>query len=97
MEKEYEISREELLRLAALAELDFGEEELDRMGGELKRMIAFVEGLSAGEGEISTPCAALSLSDLREDRAEAGIARDVALQNAPAQSEGYITVPRVVE
>jgi aspartyl-tRNA(Asn)/glutamyl-tRNA(Gln) amidotransferase subunit C len=93
------ISREELLKLAALARLHLDETEVERFQSDIAEMLKYVETL----GEVDTTGIA-SLSQiagaggiLREDTIQPSLSVEDALRNAPERVDNYIKVPKVVD
>ena len=98
------VTRETVAKIASLARIRMGEDELDRMVPELNGILAWVEQL--GEVDVSgvEPMTAVipQALRLREDVVDAdpltgGGVRDKVLANAPEPAHGFFTVPKVVE
>lgn len=93
------ISVEDVRYIAELARLRFSEDEEERLAHEMSVILDYMEKL----GELDTtgvpPMAhVLDLENVfREDRAEARISREEALQNAPDADGTYFRVPKVIE
>ncbi len=87
------IDREEARRLAALAHLEFDDAALDRMAGEMTKILGYIEMLPAagetGEDAVATP--------LREDVVRPPVDRDKIAANAPQWEDGFFIVPPVIE
>lgn len=85
--------------LARLARLDLSEEEKQTLAPQLEEIIAFVDQLQAVDVEGVEPTAHGNprFNVWREDRATPPMDRDKLLQNAPAQREGQVVVPKVIE
>lgn len=90
------IDREEVLRIAALARLELSGEELERMTGDLSKILEYVAQLArvqeaapeADEG-LSTP--------RREDRVSPSRHVSELLNAAPAREGALVRVPRVID
>ena len=88
------ISRDEVARIAALAKLRLEPDELERMTGDLGRILEFVEQIGEVRDEIvpteegETP--------LREDVPVSPLGPDAVAANAPSFSRGHFVVPRVL-
>ena len=86
-------------KIAALARIKVANEELERLAGELGKIIGWVEQL----GEVDTagvaPMASVVEMKLRwrDDAVTDGGIADKILANAPAEAEGHFAVPKVVE
>lgn len=98
------VDRETVAKIASLARIKMGEDELDRMVPEFNNIIAFVEQL----GEVDTsgvePMTAVipQALRLRDDVIDAdpltgGGIREKVLANAPVAEHGFFGVPKVIE
>lgn len=93
------ISKEDVEELAGLARLRLGAAEAERLRGDLERILAYVEqlqGLDTTGVEPMTHAVPLDCP-LREDAVAPSFSADEALAGAPARTEDYFVVPRVVE
>ena len=98
------IDRETVARIASLARIEMGEDELARMAPELSNILDWVEQL--GEVDVSgvEPMTAVIPNTLRlrddvvdADPLTAGGKRKAVLANAPAAEHGFFGVPKVIE
>ncbi|MEN1679400.1 MAG: Asp-tRNA(Asn)/Glu-tRNA(Gln) amidotransferase subunit GatC [Planctomycetota bacterium] len=92
------ISRDDVEKVAKLGRLMLTGEELERMTGEMQRILAYVDQLSQAETDGVEPIAhpADVHTVLRDDQVSESLARDQALATAPRHSgEGYL-VPAVL-
>jgi aspartyl-tRNA(Asn)/glutamyl-tRNA(Gln) amidotransferase subunit C len=98
------VDKATVAKIASLARLKMGDEELDRMVPELNGILAWVEQL--GEVDVAgvEPMTAVIPNHLRlrEDVVDAdpltgGGKRDAVLANAPAAEHGFFGVPKVIE
>ena len=98
------VTRTEVAKIASLARIKMGDEELDRMVPELNNILNWVEQL----GEVDTsgvePMTAvipntLRLCDYIVDAIPetGGGRREDVLANAPAAEHGFFAVPKVIE
>jgi aspartyl-tRNA(Asn)/glutamyl-tRNA(Gln) amidotransferase subunit C len=98
------VTREEVAKIASLARIKMGADELDTMVPELNNILDWVEQL----GEVDTsgvePMTAVipNTLRLREDVVDAdpktgGGRREDVLANAPAAEHGVFGVPKVIE
>lgn len=90
------VSREDVLRVAVLARLRLGPEEVERYTAQLNSILDHIDALGRAEG--AAPAAAEPVdwpAPLREDggRADALAVPPAAL--APAWAEGFFAVPRL--
>jgi aspartyl-tRNA(Asn)/glutamyl-tRNA(Gln) amidotransferase subunit C len=98
------VTRETVAKIASLARIRMGEDELDRMAPELNAILGWVEQL--GEVDVAgvEPMTAVipQALRLRQDVVDAdpltgGGVRDAVLANAPAEEHGFFGVPKVIE
>ncbi len=86
-------------QLETLSRLEFNDDEREGIRQDLQRMITFVEKL----GELDTTHVKPLLhmtkdaNVLRNDEALPGISREEGLQNAPAHTATYFSVPKVIK
>ncbi|MFN2098653.1 Asp-tRNA(Asn)/Glu-tRNA(Gln) amidotransferase subunit GatC [Altererythrobacter sp. MF3-039] len=98
------VDKTTVAKIASLARIKMGDEELERMVPELNNILEWVEQL----GEVDTanvePMTAVIPNALRlrddvvdADPKTAGGRRDDVLANAPAAEHGFFGVPKVIE
>jgi aspartyl-tRNA(Asn)/glutamyl-tRNA(Gln) amidotransferase subunit C len=89
------VSRDEVRRIAALAHLAFDDAGIDRMAGELTKILSYIDQLSEvdvrgfeehGEGTTA----------MRDDVVRPSLDRELVERNAPAWSDGHFVVPKVI-
>lgn len=95
-----ELTRQQVLHVARLANLSLTDEEVDHFAGELSRILDYVETLN----RLPLPPPGLSASEtpesptsLREDAPRPSLPVESALSNAPDTSGGFFRVPRILE
>lgn len=98
------VTRETVAKIAGLARLKMGEEELDRMVPELNTILAWVDQLGEVDTSAIEPMTAVIPQRLRlrddvidADPLTGGNVRDKVLANAPAAEHGFFGVPKVIE
>jgi aspartyl-tRNA(Asn)/glutamyl-tRNA(Gln) amidotransferase subunit C len=98
------VTLETVAKIASLARIRMGEDELDRMVPELNGILAWVEQLGEVDCSGVEPMTAVipQALRLREDVVDAdpltgGGVRDKVLANAPAAEHGFYGVPKVIE
>ena len=93
------ISREDVEHVAALARLGLTDEEIDRMQGQLNRILEAVSQLQSVDTSSVGPTAqVIALENvMRDDVARPGIDREAALANAPLREGPMLRVPVVLE
>jgi aspartyl-tRNA(Asn)/glutamyl-tRNA(Gln) amidotransferase subunit C len=85
--------------IATLARIKLPESEQDKIASELSHILTWIEQLGEVDTtgvEPMTSVAAMRLP-MREDVVTDGNRRDDVLGNAPAEAQGFFTVPKVVE
>ncbi len=98
------VTREEVARIASLARIRMGEEEIDRMVPELNNILGWVEQLGEVDTSEVEPMTAVipNALRLRDDVIDAdpltgGNIQDKVLANAPVAEHGFFGVPKVIE
>jgi aspartyl-tRNA(Asn)/glutamyl-tRNA(Gln) amidotransferase subunit C len=96
------IDKDEVRRVADLANLALTEEEIERMAQELSGILAHVDKLNELDTSNVEPMAqvlygAEATATLREDTERPGLGNQAALANAPLAGSGYFKVPKVIE
>jgi len=86
-------------RIAYLARIGVGEDELEGLASELNKILAWVEQLDELDTGDVAPMASAhdDVLSLRPDEITDAGNRDDVLANAPAPADGFFTVPKVVE
>ena len=86
-------------RVAHLARLKMGDEELERLKGDMNTILGFVEQLAEVDVEGVEPMTSVVDATLkrREDVVTDGGYPQRVLANAPESADGFFLVPRVVE
>ena len=84
--------------VAALARLSFTDDEKQKLTGELNAILAYVEQLNSLDTSSVEPLAhVIELNNVfREDVHVESLPREEALKNAPAATEKFFRVPRVI-
>ena len=92
------LTQEEVLHVAELARLSLRPDEVEMFTRQLNDILAYVEKLQELDTAGVSPLAHVgSVTNVfREDEVKAGLPREQALENAPAQEEGAFLVPRVI-
>jgi aspartyl-tRNA(Asn)/glutamyl-tRNA(Gln) amidotransferase subunit C len=93
------ISRSDVEHVARLARLGLTDEELDRMVGQLSRILEAVNALaSVDTSAVSATAQVIALENvMREDEPRAPMSRDAALAGAPLREGPMLRVPVVLE
>jgi aspartyl-tRNA(Asn)/glutamyl-tRNA(Gln) amidotransferase subunit C len=94
-----QVSRDTILRLAALSNLQLADEEIDGLTADLGRILAYVEQLDELDTKDVEP--AYQVTGLhnvyRQDVVDTGdISRETLLALAPSVKDSQIKVPKVI-
>ena len=90
------LSREQVLHVARLARLQLSEDELERFGGELSKVVDWIDKI--GElGDLADVPPTSHVVDvenaLRADEPRPSLPKDAALASAPDSGDGGFRVP----
>lgn len=93
------ISRSDVEHVAALARLGLTDAEIDRMQGQLNRILEAVDRLrEVDTSRIGPTAQVIALENvMRDDVARPGISREAGLANAPLREGAHLRVPVVLE
>ena len=93
------VSKEELLHIAKLANLNIKEEELDKYLANLQDILNFANIVNNAnlEGLGETIGANENQNVFRKDEIKEFKNRDLLLQNAPEQERGMFKIPKVIQ
>ena len=90
------VSRDQVLHVARLARLELSEDEVERMSGELSKVLDHIEKigeLDDLDGVVPTSHVVALENALRDDKPRPSLPRDVALAAAPDPADGGFRVP----
>ena len=92
------VTLKDVKHVAQLARLSFSEEEMARLTIELNGVLAYMEQLNRLDTTHVEPLTqVIDLENVfRDDVRTPGISREEALRNAPARTEEFFRVPRVI-
>jgi aspartyl-tRNA(Asn)/glutamyl-tRNA(Gln) amidotransferase subunit C len=93
------ISRADVEHVAELARLHLTDEELDRMQGQLSRILEAIAVLrDVDTSQVGPTATVLALENvMRDDDPRDGISREAALANAPLREGDHLRVPLVLK
>jgi aspartyl-tRNA(Asn)/glutamyl-tRNA(Gln) amidotransferase subunit C len=94
------LTRDEVLKLAALSKLRLSDEEIEKLRSELSEILSYVETLDKVDTEGLQPTYQVSgLKNVyrRDEIKDYGYPLDSLLKNAPAVQDGQFKVKRVLE
>jgi aspartyl-tRNA(Asn)/glutamyl-tRNA(Gln) amidotransferase subunit C len=92
------VTLKEVEHVAVLARLSFNEEEKQKLTHELNQILRHMEQLNTLDTSNVEPLShVIELSNVfRQDEVKPGLTREEALQNAPARTEKFFKVPKVI-
>lgn len=98
-ECQYEISAEEIKKIALLSRLEVKDDQIETVGKQLNDILSYMDLLGQVDVTGVKPTAhAVAMSNvMRDDVPQPSISNEKALQNAPEQDEGYFKVPKVIQ
>lgn len=92
------VSLKDVEHIARLARLEFSDEEKAALVHQLNEILKYVEQLNSVDTEHVEPLSHVGemKNRLREDKVRPGLSTDEALQNAPAKTDKFFKVPKVI-
>lgn len=91
-----EIDREEARRIAELAHFELDDRALERLAAEMTKILGYIDQLREVNVDGIAPDDATTPTPLRDDTPWPSIDRELAARNAPAWSDGFFIVPKVI-
>ena len=91
------ISKKEVEHVAKLAELQFGDIELEKLTSELDKILGHIAKISEVDTSTVRPTShTLEINNVfREDKVKESLAKDQSLSNAPDEQDNGFKVPRI--
>ncbi|MBN1467175.1 MAG: Asp-tRNA(Asn)/Glu-tRNA(Gln) amidotransferase subunit GatC [Fusobacteriaceae bacterium] len=93
------LTKDEVLKVAHLARLEFAEDEIERFRGDLNNILKFVEKLQEVDTQGVEPLFQVNHNEenkFRKDEIKESLDTEKALLNAPEKEDGMFIVPKVV-
>ena len=96
------VTRDDVLKIAALANLHFAEEEMDAFTHQFQRILEYIAKLSEVDVSGVEPTSHASLAQdfdkylFREDEVQGSLPVEESLANAPEPGHGHFKVPKVL-
>jgi aspartyl-tRNA(Asn)/glutamyl-tRNA(Gln) amidotransferase subunit C len=93
------LTKDEVLKVAHLARLEFAEDEIERFRGDLNNILKFVEKLQEVDTQGVEPLFQVNHNEenkFRKDEIKESLDPEKALLNAPEKEDGMFIVPKVV-
>ncbi|MBI1748333.1 MAG: Asp-tRNA(Asn)/Glu-tRNA(Gln) amidotransferase subunit GatC [Acidobacteria bacterium] len=95
------VNKEDVLKIAQLAKLSFGENEVDTFTEQFQRMLTYVETLNKVDTTGVPPTAhvvpAADEGAFRLDASTTSLAHEDAVAMAPDQCGGHFGVPKIID
>ena len=93
------ISKDDVIKVAELARLEFKEEETQLFTEQLGNILEYIEKLNELDTENVEPTShVLDISTpLRDDKVVKWLSIEEVLQNAPESEDDFFVVPQVIE
>lgn len=94
------VSKEQVEHIAKLAKLKFTEAEKVKLQGELNKILEYIDQLNELDLENIEPLENINEeleNVLREDIPVKCLTKEEALKNAPAKTENFFKVPKVLD
>jgi len=94
-----EISEEEARHVAALAKLALSDQEIQRVGRELNRILEYFQQLQQlPTDQVPTTSHAIQMENVyRGDEVTESLDVEDAVSNAPDRADEFFRVPRIIE
>ena len=91
------ISNEDVRHVAKLAELDFSDEEVEKITPQLDKILDHVARISTVDTEgVSSTSHVMDINNVfREDVIREPVSHEEALKNAPEKAEDGFSVPKI--
>ena len=89
------VSNDEVRRIANLAHLAFDDAGVDRMAGELTKILSYIDQLTEVDVRGFEEHAS-GATPMRDDTPRPSVDRDAVARNAPEWDEGHFVVPAVI-
>jgi aspartyl-tRNA(Asn)/glutamyl-tRNA(Gln) amidotransferase subunit C len=92
------VTLEDVDHIAKLARLEFTKEEKEKFTHQLNEILAYVEQLNKLDtGNVEPLAHVIDLNNVfRRDEVKPGLTTEEALKNAPAKTEKFFKVPKVI-
>ena len=93
------IDRETIQYVAHLARINLDAEQLERLSGQLKSILSFIDKLNKLDTKETLPTShILPINNvLREDAPRESLPIEKTLANAPKKEQNFFVVPKVIE
>ncbi len=92
------LTREEVLKVAKLAKLEFDEEKIKEYQSQLNDILGYIDILNEVDTSEVEPLVYINeeINNFREEERKKSVSLEKALLNAPEVAESAIVVPKVI-
>jgi len=91
------ISREEIIHIAKLANLNLTDAEIDKYTNDMEDILNFANTVNnVDTNGVDETIGTDSYNVFRKDEIVESVDRETLLQNAPSQDEGMFRIPKVI-
>jgi len=92
------ISKDDILKIAALAKLELNPEELESLHHDLTKIISYIDQIRQVDTSGIVPQSQFIKAEnvFRDDIVKPSLTKEQALSNAPDKDDDYFRVPRVL-
>jgi aspartyl-tRNA(Asn)/glutamyl-tRNA(Gln) amidotransferase subunit C len=92
------ITKDEILKIAALARLELTSRELEKLASELAQIVAYIDQIKQVDTTGIVPRSQFIKAEnvFRDDIVKPSLPKEAALGNAPDRDEDYFRVPKVI-
>ncbi len=92
------LTREEVLKVAKLAKLEFDEEKIKEYQNQLNDILGYIDILNEVDTAEVEPLVYINeeINNFREEERKESVSLEKALLNAPEVAESAIVVPKVI-
>lgn len=93
-----QISKEEIIHIAKLANLNLTEDEIEKYTKDMEEILTFANTVNNVNTDDVTDNIGIDgrYNVFRKDEVEVFGNREILLQNAPSQDEGMFRIPKVI-
>ena len=93
-----QVDREQVLKMAKLARLEFTSEEMESMAGSLNQLVEYMNVLKQLDLKDVEPMMAVDISPrpLRADEIKPSLDKGNAFRNAPEVNMDHFSIPKVI-
>ncbi|SYZ72357.1 Aspartyl/glutamyl-tRNA(Asn/Gln) amidotransferase subunit C [Candidatus Zixiibacteriota bacterium] len=92
------ITKDEILKIAALARLELTPPEVDKLTAELAQILTYIDQIKQVNTEGVVPRSQFISAEnvFRDDIIKPSLSKEAALGNAPDHDDDYFRVPKVI-